>query len=882
MANLLSTYSPNHRAIGAEYKRMGYLANGWNAVRRWNGRTTAVQLAGIEAPNQNAGTWLPVPTSPSTSDVPGYRLFRYRYMDSTTGYVSDPSEEIGSGLVPVHNPEVYSSADSLRFLVGAATAVLGPHATGLAITATTITRDSGSWITDGLAAGDLIVLTTAEDAANNVTVRIRSLTATVITLLLGNDGGALTVNADDTTMTWQRSGAGRIQPSSDTKVDKIILEATLVARSPAQGNEAGPDTTGLVFETNRITRSSGSWIDDGFVVGGLCNINNPEDAANNRMFGPITELSATVMVFAYHVATANAADTSALWTPYTIEDVGDGATWFKAGECLNTALFVDSTYTEAELEARPLSYPDYGHAPPPVTKNVLSHRERLWFYGTVVHSTGTASFTNGSLNVAEGSTAPDWNTEALGAAAGDSAITWLIQRDGDVDAYEISHFDDPGNQIVLRKAYGGVTGVNQGYKIFAQANVIWVSEPGFPESFDLGTFLNGPNAESSGDITAAVGYSDSVIFFSASGMTRFGFNSNPYTDGYYVPISNKAGALSQRVVVEHEGRVYTMDRRGWHRWDGAFPQLISRPLGAILPAIDFAYSDYFHACYLPDSRAIRWWVTYSGDTYPKNYVQLDVDTGAWSTGSYLQAITDSKLVHQGAGQRLFLVDENGHSWWGDTGLADGVPAANSHVSVTGVLSTTTVIQVSTVLPTTGVGLAGAYLTRRTATGVTESRRITSNTASAITVGTAFSGIPTAGTVLWVGMIPTKLKTRAYGAPGDKANKVRTGYLTLSFKPTASTRYLQVRVYEDYSSTVKTWSVARNNGKGYVWPGANASYPTSDFLVNMGQAEGLVSIPVGTNWKRYLEVELILEEPDADFHLIALELDGQALTEKGGV
>lgn len=796
MASLSTTTTANHRACMADFRRMAYISTGWNKLRRWNGRTAAVETAGITGPDPNYGAWRPFVVATSyvntlVAPVEGGRILRYRYMDSRTGYVSNPSNEVQAYISADGSPWVGEVAP---LLIGAVGNTVGPHATGMAITATTITRDDvgGSWITDGFAVGDYFTVASAENAGNNGTRGpLSAVTATVLTIAptladSRNKADFSVVNADDTTVTITRAAMGRIQPSTDAKVDTIIVESTVV---------------------------------------------------------------------------------------------GGGDQFFKIAECANTATSVSLAITDdAELERKVLPWPDEGHEPPPVTKNVVSYRERLWMFGQVEHTTGNANVTNASANVGVGASAPDWNNEALGSALGQNYSGFMFQRTGDAAEYEISHYSSGGSQIVLKKVYAGVTGSDVAYRIFSRANVIWISNPGYPEGFYPLQFLNGPNGEGSGEITAGIGFSGSMIFFSATGMFRFSWDLDPATDGFLTPLSDKAGALSQRVVIQVEGKVFTMDNRGWHVWDGGFPQLISKPLGALASSIDFSLFENFHANYLPETRAVRWFVCYTGETYPKHYVQFDLDTGAWSTGSMLQGMTESRLVRKSAaGLKPFLLDENGHSWWGDTGLADGVPAAKSHITAAAASSTTVVQVTGGGLATTNGGYAGAYLSRRTATGVTESRLISSNTATAITVSSAFSGAPATNDALWIGVIPSLLLTRAF-RPKRSAAKIQANELTITFEPTASVRYLQVRVYEDLSATAKTWSVARGNLPGLVKPGVNTAYPAAAWLVDLSTTNGVVTVPIGMEWKRCFEIELSIEEPDADFQLLSLEIPGIELDE----
>jgi hypothetical protein len=123
-------------------------------------------------------------------------------------------------------------------------------------TADTITRDTGSWIADGFAVGD--VVTIEGSTSNNVTGVLATVTALVLTL------GATT---------------------------SLVAETTATARVTG--------SPGLTFAEvgtsgDTITRSRGSWLLDGFAVG-----NNVTIAGTglNNVSGPITAVSATALTF---------------------------------------------------------------------------------------------------------------------------------------------------------------------------------------------------------------------------------------------------------------------------------------------------------------------------------------------------------------------------------------------------------------------------------------------------------------------------------------------------------------------------------------------------------------------------------------------------------
>jgi len=123
-------------------------------------------------------------------------------------------------------------------------------------TGDTITRSSGSWITDGFAVGDTI--TVAGSSSNNVTGAIASLSATVITL-----------------------------GTTDLAAEGPVSDCTVTASPTLTFAEVGG--TG-----DTVTRSSGSWLADGFAVGDVVTF---AGTSSNNVTGAIASLSATVLTF---------------------------------------------------------------------------------------------------------------------------------------------------------------------------------------------------------------------------------------------------------------------------------------------------------------------------------------------------------------------------------------------------------------------------------------------------------------------------------------------------------------------------------------------------------------------------------------------------------
>jgi len=159
-------------------------------------------------------------------------------------------------------------------------------------TGDTITRSAGSWIADGFAVG--MVVTVAGSVSNNVTGRIATLSALVITL-----------------------------DATDLAVEGPVSSCTVVG------------SHGLIFAEvggtgDTITRSGGSWLADGLAVGDVVTVTG---TASNNVSGAIAALSATVLTFAAtdlaaeeigsHNVTISAGENDSQWV--ALVDSGFGA-----------------------------------------------------------------------------------------------------------------------------------------------------------------------------------------------------------------------------------------------------------------------------------------------------------------------------------------------------------------------------------------------------------------------------------------------------------------------------------------------------------------------------------------------------------------------------
>lgn len=98
-SSLYNTISQAKRAKLCVHNKRLYMVDGWRPMQRWDGVAAASVAAGITGPSTTPAAWAPTPTTAAGNCTAGTHKFRYRYLDSTTGYVSEPSNEYVATVV---------------------------------------------------------------------------------------------------------------------------------------------------------------------------------------------------------------------------------------------------------------------------------------------------------------------------------------------------------------------------------------------------------------------------------------------------------------------------------------------------------------------------------------------------------------------------------------------------------------------------------------------------------------------------------------------------------------------------------------------------------------------------------------------------------------
>jgi hypothetical protein len=239
-------------------------------------------------------------------------------------------------------------------------------------------------------------------------------------------------------------------------------------------------------------------------------------------------------------------------------------------------------------------------------------------------------------------------------------------------------------------------------------------------------------------------------------------------------------------------------------------------------------------------------------------------------------MTSTQQVATADGQvRLMLGDENGYSWYFDIENSfDGPPPTAPTILTVGASASTTVIPVDETLPTADLGVQGCML-YNPETG--ESRYVSANTASQVTVGSAFSAAPADGDSLYLGPIPFEYRTKWWTGPGQEAKKSPL-YFVIKLFPGSSTGKLRVYFYADFSTSPTAFTTFTED----TWPDGVTATNGAYYLeadLDGGSGDGVLSIPVPIEWNNAIQARITSIIPAGDLRILDA---GFVLTKNGTI
>jgi hypothetical protein len=538
-----------------------------------------------------------------------------------------------------------------------------------------------------------------------------------------------------------------------------------------------------------------------------------------------------------------------------IEMTDAGSSTFYRAATVNqtlTGTTVNLADTDLRTQTTAARDGDFGHQQAPLCSMIQEHRARVFGWGSTVYTiTGITAGTGSTISVTGSTMSSNWAGR-------------LIRLGSDTKGYRITTMSGTA-LAVLSEAYTGTAGVKTGAVIYsATPDMLYWSRAGFPESWHPTSFARRVLQNQSDTPAGMASYNDTLWLFGQRTIRALDYAADPAT-GSLITIPTEMGLWNKRCLVEADGKLFGWGRSGAWVIRGLMPVHISKPIDGAIDGTDASSShtfdisdrEAFHGVYDPRERVISWFYMTSSEDYPQHAIAYDLDSENWSIRTFKQGIRASTLTTGGDNSltRALLADHNGYSWYLTLDRFDGVPTAMSGGVVTVTTGNATTFSVSESLPTGTGGLQGIMAT--TTGGV--SRVIASNTASAITLSSAFSSAPSAGAEIFLGQIDFAIRTKWVVADSLDAKK-RPAYCAVRMVPGAtSTSKAVVTIYLDYATSAYTYT----KGSGDTDPdGVSITNGSSNVTIDLdgGSGDGVVFVPLPAEWHRAIAVQITSTRP----------------------
>ena len=342
---------------------------------------------------------------------------------------------------------------------------------------------------------------------------------------------------------------------------------------------------------------------------------------------------------------------------------------------------------------------------------------------------------------------------------------------------------------------------------------IFYSKLGSPEQFDPDFFeyINPIDGQS---ITGLHSTSGALLVFKRE-STWILVGDDPST-WEILPLFKDVGAVSHRTIVTVEGITYWWSEQGPMSWDGGSRQ--PRPIGrgllsnTIDPTV-IAPAQMAGAMAVADAanQRILFALPETGFTknnfiIPFNYGMNRWDAEEWRIIDVASfgVVDDSSSIPV-----IYIGSYSGQLFTFWSGLNDGVPSGTASGTVTSATSTT-LTDSAAAFVTTGNSLVDRYVVAISPTNTIQRRRITANTATALTITPAWTTTPNINYTYIVGPIDFQWDTNAedFGwAFGKK--RIRFGFVQTRVDAATTLRIDLIR--DDATSTTESRNFALTTG-----------------------------------------------------------------------
>lgn len=524
-----------------------------------------------------------------------------------------------------------------------------------------------------------------------------------------------------------------------------------------------------------------------------------------------------------------------------------GTAYYIESDTLQTASTIVVTNSDSTLIVKnqsAVAFGTGGHEVPPLALFGAEHKGRLFLAGTTTR-TGACGVTNASTSVTGTGFSTLWAGRTI--VFGSETVRYRI-------------VSSDATTITLERNYSGTTGANTFTITSRQPSRVYWSSVGFPEGFNLTAQARDMLQNNSDELSGIASYQGSLWVFGQHTMERLLYSEDPAL-GDRVALPTTHGLWNYRCLVECEGELFGFGRGGVWALSSGFPRHISKPIDESWQAIiDKTDYQYFHGCYDPQERVVRWWFVKGSDTYPEIALRYEIDTGEWGLDEYKVGITCSRVIPDSDGNVYCMVgDENGYTWFLGLADTDGVPANNQQIVTVSAASGTT-ITVDETISDTVASVDGCSIYNPT---LDEWRYVASHTSSVITLSSAFSADPSVGAELYLGFIPFYFQTKWFVGQGlqDKKSPL---FFIIELYPGTSGGQLRVEIFKDFSTAPVAWETLSSD---LFCDGITVR--SRDILVDLsaGSGDGFIAVPLGSDFYRAFKAKVSSFKPGGDIRIL---------------
>lgn len=489
-----------------------------------------------------------------------------------------------------------------------------------------------------------------------------------------------------------------------------------------------------------------------------------------------------------------------------------GGTW-RYDTTSGPAAFTTDTFTDDALSARanlPIFY-DNGQylanrfVPPPTNKPFMAiYRDRAWFYGNVVYTTGTIEVQTATPTILRG-TGTAWTPQMVGRyylpAAGTS--TYLISAYTSATQLTLA---TTAPVVAAGTAYSIINGPDEQRRLY-------FSEQDEPESVPQDqNALNIQENVQDHDFETGVAAHDTFLYLLHDRhIYALWFTQQPDIDASVQLIAER-GCINNRCWVVAAGTMYLLDQLGAYAIQGKSVTPISDQIQDYWrdSRLDFTTSSKWWAEYEPNEKAVKFYVKLTGDsgTRPMRALTYFPFSNSWSTESYPWELGGGCRTTINGKLRLVVGSQLDTVYKTSEGLSDGVTAA--------ILGTATA-GASTTLTDSGAAFTSAVVNAPVAIvsgpGKGSTGIITSQTSTQLSLSGGWSGSPpAAGSVYLIGAIAWIFKTGAMKFQTN--NKTQARVVNVAYKPTTNAASFDVRRYYNHDTSPDLFHLAQERPDGY--------------------------------------------------------------------